>query len=201
MQILWYGFNYFKLQSSQSSLVFNPYNLDDTTKLTKANADVIVFSDPAKKKEAKISEEAFVIDSPGEYEVKDVFVYGRQVNGSYIYLATFEDIKIAFMGEFGHAVLTDDDLRLIEDADILILPVGGHDLTTAKEAVKIINQVEPRIVIPSCHKAGMGKAAADTVGDFAKEFGVKAEEMDKLKISKKDLLAEDVKLIILKSQL
>ncbi len=201
MQISWYGFNYFKLQSSQSSLIFNPYNLDDNTKLTKANADVIVFSNPAKKKEAKMSEEAFVIDSPGEYEVKDVFVYGQQINGSYIYLVTFEDIKVAFMGEFGHTPLTDDDLRLIEDADILILPVGGDDLTTPKEAVKIINQVEPRIVIPSAHKAGMGKASAVPVNDFIKEFGIKAEEIDKLKVSKKDLQQEDVKLIVLKPQL
>jgi len=97
------------------------------------------------------------------------------------------------LGEFGHQVLSDQDLELIEGADILILPVGGGDLTTAKEAVKIISQVEPRIVIPSCHQA-------DSIALFIKEFGVKPEEMDKLKISKKDLPQEDIKLIILKTQ-
>ena len=82
----------------------------------------------------------------------------------------------------------------------MILPVGGGDLTTAKEASKIIQQVEPRVVIPNCHKAGSGKLKADSVTDFIKEFGVKPVEEEKYKIKKKDLPQEDVQLIILKTQ-
>lgn len=141
-----------------------------------------------------------MVDSPGEYEVNDIFVYGRQVDSNIIYYIIFEEIKIAFLGEFGHGDLANGDLELIEGADILILPVGGGDLTTAKEASRLIQQIEPRIVIPSCHKVGMGKAKADPASDFIKEFGVKPEEDDKYKIKKKDLPQEDIKLIILKPQ-
>lgn len=200
MQILWEGFNYFKLQNSQQTVLLNPYSLDKNINFTKIKADLALFSDPKHLNEAKVKDEAFVIEAPGEYEVNDVFVYGHRINGQIIYLLNFEDIKIAFLGEFGHHTLTDKDLELIEGADILILPVGGGDLTTAKEAVKIISQVEPRIVIPSCHKSGMGKLSADDVSVFVKEFGVKAEELDKLKITKKELPQEDIKLIILKTQ-
>lgn len=200
MQILWEGFNYFKLQNSQQTVLLNPYSLDKTKAFSKIKADLALFSDPKYLDSGKVKDEAFVIEAPGEYEVNEIFVYGHKINGQIIYLINFEDLKIAFLGEFGHQALTDQDLELIEGADILILPVGGGDLTTAKEAVKIISQVEPRIVIPSCHQNGMGKLKADDVSLFVKEFGVKPEEMDKLKISKKDLLAEDVKLIILKTQ-
>ena len=200
MQISWQGFNYFKLSNSQRSVIFNPYSLDKNIKFSKVKADVVLFTDPKTYFPVKVNEQSFVIDSPGEYEVSDIFVYGRQLNGSNIYLVSFEDVKITFLGEYGHAFLTDKDLELIEGADILILPVGGGDLTTAKEAVKIIGQVEPRIVIPSCHKSGMGKIKADEVNIFVKEFGVKAEEIDKLKVSKKDLPQDDVKLFILKPQ-
>lgn len=193
MQILWEGFNYFKLQNSQQTVLLNPYSLDKNTSFSKIKADLALFSDPKYLEVGKVKDEAFVIEAPGEYEVNEIFVYGHKINGQVIYLLNFEDIKIAFLGEFGHQVLSDQDLELIEGADILILPVGGGDLTTAKEAVKIISQVEPRIVIPSCHQA-------DSIVLFIKEFGVKPEEMDKLKISKKDLPQEDIKLIILKTQ-
>lgn len=200
MIISWYGFNYFKLKNTSHSLIFNPYGLDKVTKFSKANADIILFSDPSQIAKAKFNKEAFVVDSPGEYEISDVFVYGREIKSNIIYYIVFEGIKIAFLGEFGHDDLSNGDLELIEGADILILPVGGGDLTTAKEATKIIQQVEPRLVIPSCHKAGSGKLPVDNVADFVKEFGVKPEEEDKYKIKKKDLPQEDIKLIILKSQ-
>jgi len=200
MTISWHGFNHFKLKGTNNSLIFNPYGLDKVTKFSKSSADIILFSDTSQIAKTKVSPESFVVDSAGEYEVNDIFVYGRDVKGNIIYYVIFEDIKIAFLGEFGHDDLANGDLELIEGCDILILPVGGGDLTTAKEASKIIQQVEPRVVIPSCHKVGMGKLKADSVLDFVKEFGVKPEEDDKYKIKQKDLPQEDVKLIILKPQ-
>ena len=200
MIISWHGFNYFKLKNTTHSLIFNPYGLDKVTKFSKVSGDIILFSDPSQIDRAKINKEAFVIDSPGEYEVSDIFVYGKNVKGNIIYYVILEDIKVAFLGEFGHHDLANGDLELIEGADILILPVGGGDLSTAKEATKIIQQVEPRVVIPSCYKEGMGKLKADSISDFIKEFGVKAEEEEKYKIKKKDLPQEDVKLVVLKLQ-
>ena len=200
MIISWHGFNYFKLKDNEHSLVLNPYALDKDSKFSLVNADVILFSDPNQVAKTKFNKEAFVVDSPGEYEVSDIFVYGRNIKGNIVYYVVFEDIKIAFLGEFSHDDLSNTDLELIEGADILILPVGGGDFTTAKEATRIIQQVEPRIVIPSCYRAGSGKLKVDDVSSFIKEFGVKPEEEEKYKIKKKDLPQEDVKLIILKPQ-
>lgn len=200
MQISWHGFNYFKLKDSKTSLIFNPYSLDKNTKFSKANGDIILFSDPNQISKVKFNSEAFVVDSQGEYETKDVFIYARQLKNNIIYYVVMEDIKIAFLGEFGHEELANGDLELIEGADILILPVGGGDLTTAKEASRLIQMIEPRVVIPSCHADGSGKLKLDKVDDFIKEFGVKAETEEKYKIKKKDLPQDDVKLIVLKAQ-
>lgn len=200
MTISWHGFNYFRFKNGEHSLILNPYSLDKVTKFSKAKGDVILFSDPSKVAKTKMDNDAFVIDSQGEYEVKDIFVYGRALNGNIIYYIIFEDIKVAFLGEFGHDELSNSHLELVEGADILILPVGGGDLTTAKEAAKIIRQVEPRIVIPSCHRAGSFKMKLDDVADFIKELSAKAETEDKFKIKKKDLPQEDMKLVILNLQ-
>jgi len=200
MTISWHGFNYFQLKNPNSSLIFNPYSLDRVTKFSKAKAELILFSDPGQVAKAKFNADTFLIDSPGEYEVKDVFVYGKALNGNIIYYVIFEGIKVAFLGEFGHEELANSHLELVEGADILILPVGGGDLTTAKEAGRIIRQVEPRIVIPSCHRAGSFKLKVDPVTDFIKELGLKAEEIDKFKVKKNDLPQEDMQLIILQKQ-
>jgi len=199
MTISWHGFNYFKVKNTEHMLVLNPYSLDKTT-ISKIKTDVVLFSDPSRPEIAKYQEDSFVMDSPGECEVHDIFVYGHELGGQLIYQITMEDIKIVFMGEFGHQEISNGDLDFIKGTDILILPVGGGDFCTAKEANKIISQLEPRIVIPSCHQAGGGKLKLDSVDVFVKEFGVKPEEMDKLKIKKKDLPQEEVKLIVLKPQ-
>lgn len=198
MTITWHGYNYFRLQNGDLSVVLNPYALDKSGKVNRVKSDIVLFSNPDKVDDATFDKESFLIDSPGEYEVKDVFVYGRPKNGQIIFLITIEDIKVAFLGDYGHQEITEKDLELIEGADILILPVGGGDLTTAKEAVKIIGDVEPRIVIPSAHAAGMGRMKADNVSAFIKEFGVQPEETDKYRIQKKNLPQDDVKLVVLK---
>lgn len=198
MTISWFGFNYFKLQSGDESLIFNPYALDKVTHFGKAKADMVLFSDPSKVADTKMDPETFVIDSPGEYEVKQMFVYGRQIGKQIVYVVTFDGITTAFLGEFPDQELANGDLELLEDADILILPVGDAGFLNAKQAVKLISQIEPRLVIPSCHAAGTFKLKTDNVSTFVKEFGVKPEEVDKLKIKKNDLPQDDVKLVILK---
>ena len=190
MVISWQGFNYFKLQNGQHSLIFNPYSLDAKTKFSKAKANVVLFSDPAKVAKTKVNDEAMVIDSPGEYEISDIFVYGHKVKDKLIYSVIFEGITVAFLGEFGHGEMANGDLELIEGADILILPVGGGDLTNSKEAMKLISQIEPRLVIPSCH-------SSSSLSTFVKEFGVKPETVDKLRVKKKDLMTEDLRLVVL----
>ncbi|RJQ34297.1 hypothetical protein C4566_02335 [Candidatus Parcubacteria bacterium] len=200
MTISWHGFNYFKVKNTDHTLVFNPYSLDNVTKVAKTKADVVLFSDKSKLAQAKYDDDAFVLDTPGECEIHDIFIYGRKVSGQLIFQVTMEDIKIVFMGEFGHQELNNGDLEFIKATDILILPVGGGDFCTAKEANKIISQLEPRIVIPSCHKAGAGKLKLDSIEDFVKEFSVKPEQTDKLRIKKKDLPQEEVKLVVLSPQ-
>lgn len=201
MYISWQGNNYFKLQNSQHSIVLNPYSLEDNYKYGKVKADVAVFTDPRMVKSCKMDEDTMVIDSAGEYETKDIFVYGRPTNGHLIYLIIFEEIRIAFLGEYGHDPLTDKDLELVEGADIVILPVGGGQLANAKEANNLIGQIEPRLVIPSAYQVKELKNKADSLESFVKEFGVKPEEYDKFKVSSKDLPQDDVKLIVLKPQL
>ena len=120
-----------------------------------------------------------------------------KVNGATVYVMTIEGISIAYVGALKVRELTGEQLSALEGADILIVPVGGGPVCSAKEAVQIINQVEPRIVIPSYYRIAQSKGL-DAVQVFLKEYAAPSEETDKFKIRKKDLPQEDTKVIIIK---
>jgi len=93
--------------------------------------------------------------------------------------------------------LSDKQLESLGGVDILLIPVGGKYTLDAKKAVEVVSQIEPRIVIPMHYQIEGLKYDLDPVEKFIKELGVKPRHEEKLKISKKDLPAEDMELVIL----
>jgi hypothetical protein len=124
-----------------------------------------------------------------------------------IYRYEFDDIVVAHLGDLTHT-LTDAEFSALENVDILLLPVGGGDHSSReatngegtidyKKAVEIANQVEPRIIIPMHYAMPGLSVKLDAVDKFLKEYGVKSETMNKLKVAKKDLPEEDTRVMIL----
>ncbi|MFH1661519.1 MAG: MBL fold metallo-hydrolase, partial [Candidatus Falkowbacteria bacterium] len=143
----------------------------------------------------------------GEYEIKGVSIEGvesfhDEKSGSergknVIYRIDIDNISVAHLGDLGHT-LDSKQLEKLEGTDILLIPVGGKGYTVdAKKAVEVITQVEPRIVIPMHYKLKDSKIDLDSVDKFVKELGIQPTHEEKLKISKKDLPAEDMELVVL----
>ncbi len=80
-----------------------------------------------------------------------------------------------------------------------MIPVGGKYTIDAEQAAEIINQIEPRIVIPMHDKIPGLNVDIVGVEPFLKEMGVgKKEAVDKLTIKKKDLPQEETEIVVLK---
>jgi L-ascorbate metabolism protein UlaG (beta-lactamase superfamily) len=75
--------------------------------------------------------------------------------------------------------------------------VGGNAVLSASQAAKVVNEIEPKIVIPSHYKMNDLIIDVDAVDKFIKEMGGKKETMEKLTVKKKDLLEEGTKVIVL----
>lgn len=71
----------------------------------------------------------FVIDGPGEYEVKEVTVFGTAAGGKTVYNITIDGVRICY---------TEKEINKTEVVDILLMP-GKID--------EAITQLEPKIVI------------------------------------------------------
>ncbi len=148
-----------------------------------------------------ISGEHFDVTDPGEYDVKGVTVTGIPLKQEDKYVTIFliesEDIRILNLSHIKEFNLKEDELEELGDIDILILPVGGNTVMSASAASKVVNEIEPKIVIPSHYKMPELILDLDGVEKFIKEMGGKKEEMEKLTIKKKELTEEGTKLIIL----
>lgn len=212
MYITWLGQSCFKLQDkigpSGVTLITDPFGGDIGLKVPHFEADIVTVSHGHHdhNNTDAIRGKPFIINTAGEYEIKGVFVEGvesahDEKNGAergenIIYRIEMEDISITHLGDLGH-VLDAKQLEKLEGTDILIIPVGGKYTINAAKAVEVISQIEPRIVIPMHYKVPGLKADIDGVEKFIKELGLKPRNEEKLKISKKDLPAEDMELVVL----
>jgi len=212
MTITWLGQSCFKIQSGDVTLVTDPYTAEVGFKLPRLTADIVTVSHDHfdHNNIDGVSGEngaPFVIRSPGEFEVKGIFVYGnafwhdktegkdRGPNTAYCIEA--EGISLAHLGDLGHT-LNEEQIEKLNGVDTLFVPVGGKWTLGASEAVEVINEIEPRIVIPMHYKIPGLKVDVETIDKFLKEMGAsKAERLPKLKIFKKDLPQEETKVIVL----
>ncbi|MCX6739891.1 MAG: MBL fold metallo-hydrolase [Candidatus Parcubacteria bacterium] len=204
MTIFWHGQGAFKIVEKDVVVAIDPHDKTGL-KMPKFQAQILLITDT---KDQYINAEglrgdSFMIDGAGEYEVKNVFVYGipaekKDNEKITIYLIEMEGIKIAHLGMTTQDTLTDKQLEILEGVDILLVPVGGGDSLKAASAVKIISQIQPRVVIPMYYKLPGLNQKLDSLDVFLKEYGAaQPETVDKYKISKKDLPQEETRVVVL----
>lgn len=214
MQITWNGFSSFEITTKTANgdvhLVTDPYQNATGLRFPRTlQAEILLSShdeDEANNLEA-IAGEPYVINLPGEFEVKSVFVFGiqaplkREEKGmrvkNLIFRIEAEGMKLAHLGALDRA-LTDEELQNLGNIDILMVPVGGGRVLGPKLAFEVISQIEPRIVIPMTHMVPGAKEELGSVDEFCKVLGAcRREDMNKFKISRTDLPEEDMLIVSL----
>ena len=195
MQIYWFGETCFKIQNSDRTILINP---DSPRKAglrgPNFKSDLLLLSDPNEEKETekKITDETFLISAPGEYEVKGVFIEGipfkSQKKTTTLYRLVFDEISFGFLGPIDD-LLEDEQVEKLGTIDVLFLPVGGGDVLESKTAEKVLNSIEPKIVIPHSYQVPGLKTSRDKIESFLKKLGKKEiEAIEKFSLSKKELL-------------
>lgn len=213
MNIVWYGQTCFRIIAQQGkdesiNILIDAFDKEIGLRPPKLEADILIFTHDSKKSVPG----GFLITDPGEYDVKGVYIQGIEAltkNGLpkksknfekiTIYTIETEEIKICHLGTLNQGELTSKELALIGDVDILMIPIGGKETIEAREAMKIMSQIEPKIVIPMYYKIPGLKTELNGLDKFLKPLGIKTlESLPKLSIKKKDLPAEEAKIIVLK---
>ena len=149
-----------------------------------------------------------VVDKPGEYEVKGVKIkgvktyhdpkQGEERGDNTVYVYEIEGKKVCHLGDLGE-VIDDEKAKEIGEVDILLIPVGGYFTIDAKEADRVIEKLNPKIVIPMHFKTEFLGFPIASVDEFLQNK-TNYEKVDSYEIEIEDLPSER-KVIVLKHKL
>ncbi|HEV8677428.1 MAG TPA: MBL fold metallo-hydrolase [Candidatus Paceibacterota bacterium] len=197
MVISYMGGECFKISQGNLTLAFNPPSRDSSLKASKFGSDIVLVSsdhdDFNGVENASFGDrEPFVIQGPGEYEVKEVAVRGFGSESAYggdkglntIYSVTLEGMNLCFLGALNTSDIPASAKQALDDIDILFLPVGGEGVLDPAGAAKLAVSLQPKAVIPM-HYGQIG--AKDALKSFLKEAGEEVRPIEKLTVKKKDL--------------
>jgi len=202
MTISWYGEACFLLESGGVRILIEPPQKESGINSPRLKSDILIYSQQVTSDKRQELPETFVIDSPGEYEIKGINVLGiadpstssGQVNT--IYNIEIDGIKISHLGFLGKD-LDNGKMALINDPDIVLVPIGNGAVLDAEKAMKLINKIEPSIAIPMLYDIKGLKIKRAPLSVFLKESEAKESSQPKLTIKKKDLIEEETKIVIL----
>jgi L-ascorbate metabolism protein UlaG (beta-lactamase superfamily) len=211
MIIQWFGHSYFKIETKNKVIAIDPYYEEITQiKSPRFKADILLISHNhlGHNNKNAILGEPFVLEGPGEIEKEGIFIYGipsfhdnkngKERGFNTIFVLESEEITVCHLGDIGEKMLKEDTLEKLSKVDILLIPTGGNSTINAENAIDIINQIEPKIVIPMHYRLN-NKSKLEPLDKFLKAFSKKPQEMDKLVI-RKTQLPEETSLIVLTNQ-
>jgi hypothetical protein len=206
MIITYFGKQFFKIQQGNLVLAFNPISKNSKKEFsgTRFGSDIALsttnHSDYNGFEMVSHGETVpFEINSPGDYEIKDIFIKGiktevilsdkKYINTSYS--LSIDNISICFLGCINNNKANLEKINQIESPDILFIPIGNGELLNPSEAYKLAVFLEPKIIIPMDYDD-------KTLKLFMKEGGQdKINPEDKLTIKAKDLIGRQNEIIIL----
>lgn len=207
MEIIWHGQSCFTIKGKNATIVLDPYHEEIGLKLPQLKADIVLVShDHFDHNNVEAVEGEYkLFNSPGEYERLGVTILGieafhyskndeeeaKKRGKITIFALDVDGFKICHLGDLGHK-LTSDLLEAIGDVDILMVPVGGKFTIDAEKAVEVVEQIEPRVIIPMHYKIPGNTTEIDTNEKFLKEVGVAgAVEIDKFSVKAVTDLPDD----------
>ncbi|MFH1347045.1 MAG: MBL fold metallo-hydrolase [Spirochaetota bacterium] len=198
MVITFYGEGCFKIQSGEFSVLTDPFDAQTGLTPPRFKVDLVLrtitpVSSLEKKDDVVVSE----IIGSGEYNISGADISGFQLvkesSKSFFktaYSLKLEDINLCFLGHISE-IPEPMVLERLGEPDIIFIPAGGAPFMDLKLAVKIIKQLQPKLVIPCFFKVPSLKRKAGDIKDFLEELNGNKEKIgeavEKLVIKKKDL--------------
>jgi L-ascorbate metabolism protein UlaG (beta-lactamase superfamily) len=204
MELTWYGRTCIRLRGKDAVVVADPYQAVVGPTGRGITGEIVTYSHPDDKPLPKAKgtrsrdgttllpsslESAFVLDGPGEYEVREVLLTGVRTyrddskgadRGKQVaFVVELDGMHTIHLGEIGH-LLTEEKLGDIGPVDIACVPIGGS--LSATKAAELVAQLDPKIVVamPIDEDAPETKEA---VAKFFHEMGGDATPQPKLSVT------------------
>lgn len=173
MIIKYHGHSCFSVISNDYTIVLDPYCDIDGLEDVNLKANEVITSHS--HKDHAYVEGVTITKAVSPFTVNQISTYHDDNKGSkrglnFITVLEAENKKIVHLGDLGH-LLDESVINEIKDCDVLMIPVGGFFTIDASHAVKIIENVNPKNVIPMHYRDGnIGYDVLGTIDDFIKLY-------------------------------
>ena len=115
---------------------------------------------------------------------------GKERGRNVVFAFEVDGVRVCFAGDLGHQ-LSAEDLKQLGRIDLLLAPVGGFFTIDAAGASKLVEAVQPRVMIPMHYKTEKCAFPIAPVDDFLKMMtAVKKLGVSELEIKKDKLPAK-----------
>ena len=208
MVVSYHGGQFIRVTFGDTTVAFDPVSKESKLPKTRFGADVALVSlnhpDMNGIEQVTHGERApFVIDGPGEYEVKKMIVagvlseseYGTEKRLNTMYRVTIDGTNLVFLGALNERKLSPSARAALDGVDVLFVPIGGEGVLDASEAHELSVELEPHIVIP-IHYGLLGRK--DALKHFLKEEGAEeVKPVEKFTFKQKDIESEEGRMVVL----
>lgn len=219
MEITYCGHSCFKLKAKDGLTVFvDPFSDNDLGRvLPKDVADVLVVTHQHIDHNAKElitgpvkRDKTFLIENEGEYEISGTQfsvskTYHDKNNGAdrgknLMVSIIMDGINVVHLGDLGHK-LSESQVEKLGSVDILLVPVGGKTTLDADEAMEVIKEIQPSLVVPMHYKnvsSGGEYAGLATLDSFIEKnkFPLYGEPVHKMKVDSGSL-PDDTQVLVM----
>ena len=211
MEIDWFGHACFRLRGREGTVITDPYGKEIGLSFARPRGDIVTISHthPGHSFDKGVKGDPKVIDGPGEYEVKNVFITGvptshdkkggKDRGKNTVYVFDMDGLTICHLGDLGH-VPTQPQAEAFGNVNVLLIPVGGVSTINASDAAEIVSMIEPQIVIPMHFEHSELAFKLEPATKFFKEMGIKPPTaVPVLKVTK-DSLPSETQVVLLEAK-
>ena len=187
MEVTYFGLNSVRLRGREASVLIDPYEPKLGLAPVRLSVPIVIrtHDDPTHFSFQGLGSDFRLVTGAGEFEIKGVAMKGIQTyhdakqgaqrGKNFVYVIDIDELSVCHLGHLGHG-LTEAQLDAIgSKVDILFVPVGGGSHLNSAQATEIVNQIEPKYVVPISYKLpGLTLLAQELepVDTFAKEMGM-----------------------------
>jgi L-ascorbate metabolism protein UlaG (beta-lactamase superfamily) len=221
MELTWYGRTCIRIRGKDAVVVADPFQSVVGPTGRGLTGDIVTFSHPDDhplprgkgKTTARVSRDgrtllpssldaAFVLDGPGEYEVKEVLITGvrtyrddargAEAGKQVSFAVEVDGVHTIHLGDIGH-LLSEEKLADIGPVDIVCVPLGGS--LSPSQAAAVVAQLDPKIVVPMpvCEDE---QDCAEALKRFLHEMGAEPATQPKLSVTASSLPGETTTVLL-----
>ncbi|MDA0733617.1 MAG: MBL fold metallo-hydrolase [Chloroflexi bacterium] len=158
MEITWLGHACFRLRSEETVVITDPFPSSLGLRMGAQTATIVTVSNshPNHSNCPEITGDPRLFKSPGEYEFKGVSARGVMTpisegkpheQRNVAYSIEMENIRVCHLGDIAEP-LTPSQIDELSPVDVLLIPTGGGCTIDLERAAQLLQDLDPKIVIP-----------------------------------------------------